>query len=315
MQWLSLDTKVQMADVTFRALLDEDEGAYCRFELLCCLAKEAADMDPDRWQGHLVSPTGRPLTVEDFARSYAYTGRNRVTKMSECLEKLERYGLVGWSAEHSCWMILDWLRWWKKSAKPSTERVQRYRARLRDSAPETTETRYAVTPETCLPNPTQPNNIPPYPQGGMVEESYGSEDPEKLNPDEEAKLEQPASSDPNKLASQLTLRQFRAMKAICYQRLTTLSPAGINTRGRSKLDKLLDCLPPPHWREGPLRWAHHLAHWLSSAVTEVQEQMDKRRDHGINAPVDLALQIAGNACAEELAKSRKQFAEVAHGRS
>ena len=137
MQWLSLDTKVQTADTIFRGLIDEDEGAYCRFELLCCLAKEAADIDPERWQGHLVSATFRPLTVEDFARAYAYTGRNRVTKMQDAVLKLQAYGLLEWCKEHACWLIVDWFRWFKKSAKPSTERVQRYRARLKDKQPET----------------------------------------------------------------------------------------------------------------------------------------------------------------------------------
>lgn len=307
MQWVTLDIKVILSDLVFRDIIDADPAHFTRFLTLVCLAKEAADLD-DHWQGHLVRPDGRPLTVVDFVRAGAETGRRLCQKWHETITLLSQYSIIARESESEPWVIVDWLRWFQKSEKSSTARTRAWRERQRERRSVTSRERVG----TPLPYPTQPDHVPPNPQGGTEGDPYGSEDPEFRTPEEKAQLELPASNDPSKLASLLTRKQFEDMRGYCMRRLITLSTAGLSKGVLAKLDRFLSCLPPPHWREGPLRWAHHLAHWVSEAVSDTQERMDNTaKEHHPGSPADWAMGNAGRACAEELARSRKHYAEAA----
>lgn len=296
MQWLSLDISILLYDPVFRALLDSPggEGVFARFLTLAALAKEVADLDPDRWQGHLVSSTNcKPLTVQDMARAYPQSGRNRVAKMQEALNILVDKEILEWSEVHGCWVIVDWLRWWKKSAKPSTERVQRFREKRRGET-------VAKRSETLAQDKHKDNNNNPLnpPEGETGRPAVQSYDPDIDTANEEPEEDpRPASGDKRKLSSLLTVTQQRKLRQVCANRLQQLSPV-LNPLARDKLfHELLEVLPPREWPHQPKNWASLIAQLINSAAEETAMEMKRKV---VQRPADYAIAIASAKLAEKL---------------
>lgn len=299
MQWLMLDTKLILADSVFREMLDSKggEAAYCRFECLLSLAKEAADLDPETWQGHLVAPNGKALSAENFARSYPYSGRDRVKKFQEALVMLESYGIIQHDSGRNCWQICDWFRWFYQSQKSSTVRVRKWREARKQKQNETLP-QHHLKQDYTEPNRTIPTPLPP--QG---ERPAGiqcpPEGPDPLDPSEpinerEAELMQrPASTDPNKLSFFLTVEQQTKLRQRCSGALQSIDPV-LGARARDKLfNEMLEVKPPAGYKFTPQHWATMIAQLVEQGVDEVRRSQTK-----VKYPADFALSIASRLLGE-----------------
>lgn len=305
MQWLMLDTKLILADSVFRKLLDTKggEGAYCRFECMLSLAKEAADLDPDTWQGHLVGQNGRALGLEDLARSYPYSGRDRVRKMQEAVSMLLDFGILRLDSGRNCWQICDWFRWFYQSQKSSTVRVRKWREARKNATNETLPKQHEKRTYT-EPNRTIPTPLPPQGerQAGLDVPPEGPEplDPvEPLDPAEAELMQRPASTDKSKLSAFITLEQQRKLRQRCSQALQSIDPV-LGSRARDKLFKeFLEVKPPTGYKFTPQHWATTLAETLEVGVGEVKESQKTRP---VKYPADLALSIASRLVGEALSE-------------
>lgn len=305
MQWLMLDTKLILADSVFREMLDTKggEAAYCRFECLLALAKEAADLDPETWQGHLVASTGKALSTENFARSYPYSGRDRVRKFQEALSMLESYGIIQHDSGRNCWQICDWFRWFYQSQKSSTVRVRKWRE-ARKNATGVTLPQHHPKQDYTEPNRTIPTPLPPQgerPAGfHCPPEGPDALDPsETIDPEEAERMKRPASTDKSKLSGFLTLGEQLKLRQRCATALQSIDPV-LGARARDKLFKeILEVLPPRGYQHTPQNWATMIAMAIDSGVEEVQQSQKTRP---IKFPADLALSIASRIVGEALSE-------------
>lgn len=324
--WTRFDTDLHR-DGDFHSLWKENVGFPWLFTALVGIAKQAADVDPDAWQGHLVSPTGRALSEEELIDLLPRFPRAHEKTCREFFATVKRLGLVCAVSLHECGatvtrpqhdsaqiahevdtkcaefvlQISDWFRWWQRPEKPvksSTERSRRRRARLAQEAMQRDACNAATPPTYSTDNTVQ--TIPPNPRCGggdgmdFLEDSI---DPDQALPDPRAS--EPASDDPEKFSSMLTRAQASELRARALREVVyNLSPGGLAHAQQLKLFGYLNTRPPRNWREGPARWADHLLHFVVCGVTEIREKLASKKNHGIGAPAAAAIGRAQALLAE-----------------
>lgn len=304
--WIRFDTDLPNLDADFADLLKANPVFPWMYMCLLAVAKKAADVDPDSWQGHLVSTSGRSLTVDHLAEFMPSSIRNSRQLTSKLIRTASDLGMLEWDSVRLCYKVTDWFRWFqepKKTRQTSTQRVREHRQRVAGNATmKRDETRLQTDRQTVQTNnPLTPKGEP----GG--EDTFGDdldfEDPvESSEPTPSPEDEVPASSDPSKFSSMLNRRQFRALRSSANQQLQHLSPGGLAASQAQALYAFLETRPPERWPDPPGRWADHLHHFVVQGVEHVKEQLAGRKKHGIGSPVAVAIGKAKAFCAEFVAE-------------
>lgn len=322
--WTRFDTEIHR-DGDFNSLWKENIGFPWLFTALVSIAKQAADVDPDAWQGHLVSPTGRALSEEELIDLLPRFPRAHEKTCREFFAAVRRLGLVCAVSLHECGatvtrpehdaaqiahevgtksapivlQISDWFRWWQRPEKPaksSTERSRRRRARLSKEAMQRVACNDATPPTDSTDKTVQ--TIPPNPPRGEVDFLDAETiDPDTLPPDPRGS--EPASDDPEKFSSMLTRDQASALRGRALREVVhKLSSGGLAQTQQVKLFGYLNTKPPSTWRESPGRWADHLLHFIVQGVAEIQDKLASKKNHGIGAPAAAAIGRAQALLAE-----------------
>lgn len=161
--------------------------------------------------------------------------------------------------------------------------------------------------------------IPPNPQGGPAGGSGGASkmlqtyrtcDPDTFGdpideiPEDTSKDGRLASTDQSKLSGHLTVKEQRILRGRADQLLQNLSPGGLARGQQMALHSYLETLPPPGWKDPPSRWSEYLYHFIKRAVSEVEETLAERKDHGIGNPSAVAIGRAKTLAAEKIAEAR-----------
>ena len=322
--WTRLDSDIY-TDSDFHSLWLENTAFPWMFTALVAIAKKAADVDPETWQGHLVSPSGRALSQHELTKILPRLPRAHDKTCDQFFAALRRLRLITEICLQDCdaisagpeqnpdmfdtrhlknstqfvMQVSDWFRWYQMPERPkntSTKRVQAYRARnKKQGVSSVSETR--ETPSTDKTNKTYSTDPPNPPRGEVDFLDAETIDPDELPPDPRGS--EPASDDPTKFSSMLTRDQAAALRGAALREVVhKLSPGGLAQTQKVKLFGYLNTKPPAHWREEPGRWADHLFHFVTLAVTEIQDKLASSRKHGIDFPAAAAISRAQAMLAE-----------------
>lgn len=321
--WNRIDTDIYR-DGDFAALWQENPGFPWIFTALVAIAKAAADVDPDAWQGHLVTPSGRALSEAELSRLVPQFPRAHQKQMAEFFSLARGLGLICAVPLHECdatatepkhdgdkiahevgtksaqfvLQITDWFRWWQKpekAAKSSTARSRRHREKKALAAAQRVACNGATPPtdKTDITVQTDPPN-PPGAEGDFLDAEFT--DPESLPPDPRG--QERASDDPTKFSSLLTREQALALRSKTLQEFQHLAAGGLARAQMIRVCGYLEAMPPVKWPHGPRRWADCLFHFATKAIKDVQHEMATKKNHGIGNPSAVAIGKAQTYCAE-----------------